>query len=127
MLLTSPGVFFLSYLRIPFVPQGVMNFLASPIPNWDRIFLGHTTASLNPLFHSVLLPLILLIVVLNIKSARAFALGVALGFAAHLFIDSFFSLANVSWVPGTFFFDKIWLILNGLFCFGLAFIAGKDV
>jgi hypothetical protein len=54
-------------------------------------------------------------------------LGVAVGFAAHLFIDSFFSLANVSWVPGTFFFDKIWLILNGLFCFGLAIIAGKDV
>lgn len=126
MFLTSPGVFVLNWVRLPFVPQGFINLLASPIPNWDRVLLGHTTASLNPLFHSVLLPLALIVLLLNMKSGRAFALGVALGFAAHLFVDSFFSMANVSWVPGTFFFDKIWLIMNGLFCFGLAIIAGKD-
>jgi hypothetical protein len=74
----------------------------------------------------VLLPLVLIIVLLNMKSGKAFALGVAVGLAAHFFIDTFFSSANVAWIPGTFVLDKLWLILNSAACFGLALLAGKD-
>ena len=53
------------------------------------------------------------------------AIGIAIGMAAHLFVDAFFSLADVAYIPGTFLFDKAWLIVNGLFCFGLAVLAGR--
>jgi serine protease len=124
MFLTSPGLFFIDSLPIPFVPRPVIHFLSSPIPNLDRVLLGHTTASLNPIFHSVLLPLILVITLLNLRHWKAFAMGVAVGMTAHLFVDAFLSLADVTVVPN-FFLDKLWLILNGALCFGLALLAGK--
>lgn len=125
MFLTSSGVFFVHYLPIPFVPKGILYFLSSPLPNLDRIFFGYSFTALNPIFHSVLLPLVLLVALLGNKWGKAFALGVAVGMTAHLFVDAFFSSANVVYLPGTFLFDKLWLVLNGVFCFGLAYLAGK--
>jgi serine protease len=124
MFLTSPGLFFVDFLPIPLVPRPVIHFLSSPIPNLDRVLLGHTTASLNPIFHSVLLPLILIITLLNLRHWKAFAMGVAVGMTAHLFVDAFLSFADVTVIPN-FFLDKLWLILNGALCFGLALLAGK--
>jgi len=125
MFLTSSGLFFVEFLPIPFVSRSVIHFVSSPIPNLDRILLGHTSASINPLFHSVLIPLILIVVLLSTKRGKAIALGVAIGMAAHLFVDTFFSLANVAYIPGSFLLDKAWLIINGICCFGLAVLAGR--
>lgn len=123
--LASSGLFFIDFLPIPFVPRSVIHVISSPIPNLDRVLLGHTSASINPLLHSILIPLILIVALLGAKRGKAFALGIAVGMAAHLFVDALFSLANVAYIPGEFWLDKAWLIVNGLFCFGLAVLAGR--
>jgi serine protease len=125
VLLTSSGLFFVEFLPIPFVPRSTIHVISSPIPNLDRVLLGYTSASINPLLHSILFPLILIISLLGTKRGKAIALGVAVGMTAHLFVDTFFSLANVTYIPTEFLLDKAWLIVNGVFCFGLAILAGR--
>ena len=125
MFLSSSGLFFVEFIPIPFVPRAVIHAISSPLPNLDRVFFGYASSAVNPLLHSVLLPLIFVLVFLGSKRARWFAIGLALGMSSHLFVDAFFSLANVTFIPGTFLLDKAWLILNGVLCFGLAVLAGK--
>lgn len=125
MFLSSSGLFFVEFIPMSFVPQSVIHFISSPIPNLDRVLLGYTSAAINPLLHSVLIPLILIAALLGTKHGKAIALGIAVGMASHLFVDAFFSLANVTYIPGTFLLDKPWLIINGLLCFGLAVLAEK--
>ena len=123
--LASSGLFFVEFLPIPFVQRSVIHVISSPIPNLDRVLFGYTSGLINPLLHSILIPLILIVGLLGTKRWKAFALGVAVGMAAHLFVDAFFSLANVAYIPGGFLLDKAWLIVNGVFCFGLAVLAGR--
>ena len=103
----------------------MIHVISSPIPNLDRSLLGYTSVSINPLLHSILIPFILIALLLGTKRGKSIAIGIAIGMAAHLFVDAFFSLANVVYIPGTFLLDKAWLIVNGLFCFGLAVLAGR--
>lgn len=126
MFLTSSGLFFVEFLPLSFVPGTVIHTLSSPIPNLDRVFLGYPATLINPLLHSALLPLFLIIALLGTKRLRWFAIGVAVGMASHFFVDAFFSLANVTYIPGTFLLDKAWLLVNGLLCFGAAVLAGKQ-
>jgi serine protease len=123
--LASSGLFFVEFLPIPFISRSVIHVISSPIPNLDRSLLGYTSVSINPLLHSILIPFILIALLLGTKRGKSIAIGIAIGMAAHLFVDAFFSLANVVYIPGTFLLDKAWLIVNGLFCFGLAVLAGR--
>ena len=122
MLLSSSGLFFLEWL--PF-SKSFVHVLSSPFANLDRIFLGASFSAINPLLHSALLPFLLIAGLLGTKKGKVFAIGFALGMASHLFVDAFFSLANVSYIPGAFLFDKLWLLINGALCFVLAVLAGK--
>ncbi len=124
MFLSSSGLFFVEFIPMSFMPRSVVHFISSPIPNLDRVLFGYTSSTIHPLLHSVLLPLILVVLLLQTKHGKAIALGIAIGMAAHLFIDAFFA-ANVTFIPGTFLLDKAWLLINGLLCFGLAVLAGK--
>lgn len=125
MFLASSGLFFVEYLPLSFAPKSLLHALSAPIPNLDGILLGYSSNLLNPIFHSALLPVILIVVLLSTKSWKSFAIGFALGMASHLFIDTFFSLANVTWIPGpVWLLDKVWLLANGAVCFGLAYLAG---
>jgi serine protease len=126
MFLASSGLFFVEFLPIPFVPRSVIHFISSPVPNLDRVLFGYPSALINPLLHSVLVPLVLVIALLGTKRGKYFAIGFAVGMASHLFVDTFFSLANVTYIPGSFLLDKAWLILNGVGCFGLAVLAGRE-
>ncbi len=125
MFLSSSGLFFVEYLSIPFVPGSVIHFISSPLPNLDRVFFGYSSGLINPLFHSAIIPFILIVALLGTKRGKAIATGVAVGMTAHLFVDAFFSLAHVTYIPGDFLLDKAWLIVNGLICFGLAVLAEK--
>jgi serine protease len=124
MFLSSCGLFFVEFLPLSFVPRSLIHFVSSPIPNLDRVLFGYSYGAINPLLHSVLLPLVLIVFFLSTKHGKAIALGIAIGMAAHLFVDAFFTLANVTYIPGTFLLDKAWLIVNALLCFGLAVLAG---
>ena len=125
MFLSSSGLFFIEFLPLSFIPQPLIHVISSPFPNLDRVILGYSTTAINPIFHSALLPFLLIVTLLASKRGRIFATGFALGMASHLFVDAFFSFATVSYIPGTFLLDKVWLILNGLLCFGLAVLAGE--
>ncbi|MCP4400082.1 MAG: peptidase S8 [bacterium] len=125
MLLSSSGLFFIEWLPLSFVPQSIIHTLSAPFPNLDRVFLDASFSLINPILHSALLPLLMLGGLLGTRRGKIFAIGFALGMASHLFVDAFFSLANVSYIPGAFLFDKFWLIVNGVLCFGLAVLAGK--
>ncbi|MDY0091246.1 MAG: S8 family serine peptidase [Candidatus Vecturithrix sp.] len=125
MFLSSSGLFFLNFLPMPGVPKTVIHVLSSPIPNLDRVFFGYGLSLINPILHSALLPLALIVALLGTRRLRWFAIGLAIGMASHFFVDAFFSLANVTYIPGGFLLDKVWLLLNSAFCFGLAVLAGK--
>ncbi len=126
MFLSSSGLFFLNFIPMPGVPKTVIHVLSSPIPNLDRVFLDYGISLINPILHSALLPLALMVALLGAKRLRWFAIGLAIGMASHFFVDAFFSLANVTYIPGGFLLDKAWLLLNSAFCFGLAVLAGKE-
>ena len=126
MFLSSSGLFFLEFIPVSGGAKAVIHVLSSPIPNLDRVFFGYGAGTINPILHSVLLPLALIVAFLGTKRLRWFAIGFALGMASHFFVDAFFSLANVAYIPGSFLLDKAWLLLNGAFCFGLAVLAGKQ-
>lgn len=126
MFLSSSGLFFLEFIPVSGGAKAVIHALSSPIPNLDRVFFGYGAGMINPILHSVLLPLALIAAFLGTKRLRWFAIGFALGMASHFFVDAFFSLANVAYIPGSFLLDKAWLLLNGAFCFGLAVLAGKQ-
>ena len=66
------------------------------------------------------------ILYLKQKFFKAIAIGVAVGMAAHLAVDTLFSLADVSFIPGTFLLDKAWLLLNAAVCFVMAVLTGKS-
>ncbi|PID59075.1 peptidase S8 [candidate division KSB3 bacterium] len=125
MLLSSSGLFVLQWLPRCFLPSSWVHVLSSPFANLDRIFGGASCSAINPFFHSALLPFVLIVALLGMKRGKVFAVGFTLGMASHLFVDTFFSLANVIYIPGTFLFDKLWLLGNGVLCFVLAVFAGK--
>ncbi|GAK57656.1 peptidase, S8A (Subtilisin) family [Candidatus Vecturithrix granuli] len=125
MFLSSSGLFFLDFIPASGAAQTVIHVLSSPIPNLDRVFFGYGAGLINPILHSALLPLALIVAFLGTKRLRWFAMGLAVGMASHFFVDAFFSLANVTYLPGGFLLDKAWLLANGIFCFGLAVLAGK--
>ncbi len=126
MFLSSSGLFFLDFARFSFLPNVVIDVLSLPFANLDRVFLNSSHATLNPIFHSALVPFLLIVVLLHTKWGNVIAIGFALGMASHLFVDAVFSCATVSYIPGSFLLDKAWLLLNGVFCFGLALLAGKN-
>ena len=95
-------------------------FLASP----GLFFVIDGSGAINPVWHSVLIPLVLVIALFGAKQGKWFALGFAVGMASHLFVETFFTLTDVAYIPG-FLLDKAWLLLNGLGCFGLALFAGR--
>jgi len=124
MFLASSGVFFIEMLNIPGVPRSVLHLLSSPLPHLDQALLGSFTTLLNPILHSALIPVALVIMFHHTKFAKAIAVGVAVGMAAHLAVD-LFSLANVSFIPGSFLLDKAWLLINAAICFVMAVLTGK--
>jgi serine protease len=125
MFLSSSGLFFLEFLPIPFVPRAVIHAVSSPLPNLDRVLFGYPVTLIHPLLHSMLWPGLLLLALLQTKRGKQIALGLAVGLAAHLVVDAFFSLANVTYIPGGFVLDKLWLLVNAAGCFGIAVLAGR--
>ncbi len=125
MFLSSSGLFVVQYMPIPFVSESVLSAVSAPLPNLDRVFFGYSAGLINPLLHSAIIPFLLVAALLGTKYGRAIALGMTVGMAAHLFVDTFFSMANVTFIPGSLLLDKAWLLINGVLCFALAVLAER--
>lgn len=124
LLWASSGLFFLKFFSLPGLLSSCLTPFTQAFPDLDYSLLGRIS-DLNPLFHSALLPLLLIITLLNTKSLSRFALGFTLGLAGHLLVDAFLTSATVAYIPGDFLLDKTWLLINALFSFWLAYLAGK--
>lgn len=115
----SSGLFFLRGFYIFDLPQWPLRLMGSSIPELGSSVQGST--ALNPLFASVLIPLVLVALLLGNAKWKWFAIGSGLGVASCLAISAIMT-PQVMWLG-----DGIWargfLIVNALLCVGLARIA----
>ncbi len=88
-----------------------------PIPDWQRIIFG--TRTVNPLFYSALIPLVLSIVAIKVEGLRPALGGLAIGFAGFLAYTAWANAPALAWLPFTFL-ARPWLVMNVLFCLVIA-------
>lgn len=117
----SSGLFFLRGFYIFDLPQWPFRVLGSSIPELGNAIAG--SSALNPLFASVLIPLALVALLLGHRSWKWFALGSSLGVASCLVVSAVVS--PVVWGLGDGAIARLFLIANGLLCYGLARLAMK--
>jgi serine protease len=117
----SAGLFFLRGLYVFDAPQAPFRILGSSIPELGGAIQG--SSLLNPIFASVLIPLVLVALLLGNAQWKWFAVGSALGVASCLAISAIVS-PEVLWL-GSGAIARSYLIVNALLCFGLAYLGSK--
>ena len=117
----SSGLFFLRGFYIFDAPQWPFRVLGSSIPELGNVIQG--SSSLNPLFASVLIPLVLVALLLGHPTWKWLAIGSALGVASCLAVSAVVSPAV--WGLGDSAIARLFLIANALLCYGLARLATK--
>jgi serine protease len=118
----SSGFFPLKSIFIFDVPQWPFRLLGSSIPELGNTLQG--TNAFNPLFASVLIPIVLMALLLGNPKWKGFAIGSSLGVAACLAVSSVSDPAV--WGLGSGMLARLFLIANALLCFGLARLAVKN-
>jgi serine protease len=118
----SSGLFFLKGIYIFDLPQWPFRVLGSSIPELGNSIQG--TGTLNPLFASVLIPMLLIALLLGHPNWKWFAIGSSLGVAACLIVSAIYDPAV--WGLGDGTLARIFLLVNALLCYGLARLALKD-
>ncbi|MBW4673111.1 MAG: S8 family peptidase [Desmonostoc geniculatum HA4340-LM1] len=115
----SSGLFFLKGIYIFDLPQWPFRVLGSSIPELGNTLQG--TDALNPLFASVLIPIVLMALLLGHPSWKWFAIGSTLGVAACLTVSAIYDSAV--WGFGNVNLARLFLIANAILCYGLARLA----
>jgi serine protease len=118
----SSGLFFLRCISLFDAPQWPLRLLGSSIPELGGALQGSSV--LNPIFASVLVPVVLLALFWGHPRAKWFAIGSTLGVAACLLVSAMVSPAMVWLGDGTT--ARAFLLVNALLCFGLARLAVSD-
>lgn len=118
----SSGLFFLKGIYIFDLPQWPFRVLGSSIPELGNTIQG--TGALNPIFASVLIPIVLMALLLGHPNWKWFAIGSTLGVAACLTVSAV--LDPAVWGLGSENLARIFLIANALLCYGLARLALKN-
>lgn len=118
----SSGLFFLKGIYIFDIPHWPFRLLGSSIPELGNALQG--TQALNPIFASVLIPIVLMGLLLGHPSGKWFAVGSTLGIAACLTVTALYN--PVLWGLGSGNLSRIFLITNALLCYGLARLALKN-
>jgi serine protease len=121
MVLGSSGLFFLQGFYIFDLPQAPFRILGSSIPELGNAIAGNSI--LNPAFASVLIPLLLMVACWSFSPGKWFAVGTSLGVSACLLVSAV--VAPQVWLLGDGEIARIFLVLNGLLCFGLARFAAR--
>ena len=117
----SSGLFFLRGFYIFDLPQWPFRLLSSSIPELGNIIQGDST--LNPLFASVLIPFLLIVLLLGNPAWKNFAVGTALGVASCLLVSAFVT-PDIWWL-GDGALARTFLVGNALLCYGIAWLAMK--
>ncbi|MEM9924403.1 MAG: S8 family peptidase [Cyanobacteria bacterium P01_D01_bin.50] len=118
----SSGLFFLKGFYIFDLPQWPFRLLGSSIPELGNTLQG--TNPFNPLFASVLAPMLLMALLLGHPKWKWFAIGSSLGISACLAVSSITDPAV--WGLGSGILARGFLIGNALLCFTLARFAVKN-
>ena len=121
MVAGSTGLFFLKGFYIFDLPQAPFRLLGSSIPELGNAVSGDSI--LNPVFASVLIPLLLMVSCWSLPPAKWFAVGTSLGVSSCLLVSAVIS-PHV-WLLGEGAIARIFLGVNGLLCFGLARFAAR--
>jgi serine protease len=122
LLLGSAGLFFLRGFYVFDLPQWPFRLMGSSLPELGGAIAGSQV--LNPIFASVLLPLILVLCLLGHKEWKWFAIGSAIGVAGCLIVSTVMAPA-VMWL-GDGFAARGFLAINALMCVKLAQLAIKS-
>jgi serine protease len=126
LLAGSCGLFFLPLLGVDrVVPASMLQLLSNGFPAWDLPLLG-PDGHANPLFHSLLAPLLLAVLLYGAARLRGLVFGFAVGVAGHLlYLAAGSGGVDVAWIPNVLALDQLWLITNGLLCLGLAHVVAR--
>jgi serine protease len=117
----SSGLFFLRGFYVFDLPQWPFRVLGSSIPELGNAIQGSPV--LNPLFASVLIPLVLVLLFLGHPQWKWLAIGSTLGVASCLAVSAVVSPAV--WGLGSDVLARLFLVANALLCYGLAHLASK--
>lgn len=121
LILGSSGLFFLQGVYIFDLPQWPFRVMGSSIPELGSAIWGNTV--LNPLFASVLIPFLFIILLSGHQTWKWFAVGTTVGVAACLLVNAV--LSPEVWGLGNVAIARSFLVTNALLCFGLAYLASK--
>jgi serine protease len=114
LMLATVGLFFLRWFGIAGGAGEVLDALALPIPDWQRIIFGRGRLA-NPLFYSALVPIALSLFAIKAKSLRPVIAGLSLGFGAFLAYAAWARAPGLAYLPFTFLAVP-WLVANALLC-----------
>jgi serine protease len=117
----SSGLFFLKGFYIFDLPQYPFRILGSSIPELGNAISG--TLALNPLFASILIPLVLIALFLGHPQWKWVAIGSALGVASCLGVYTV--IDPQVWGLGSGWLARMFLLGNACACFGLAYLASQ--
>lgn len=118
----SCGLFPLKGFYIFDLPQWPFRLLGSSIPEFGNALTG--ADALNPLFASILIPVVLMALLLGNPTWKWFAIGSSLGVASCLAVSAISD--PLVWGLGNSALSQIFLVANALLCFGLARLALKN-
>ncbi len=122
LVMGSAGLFFLQGFYIFDLPQWPFRMMGSSIPELGSTVVGSPV--LNPIFASILIPLLLVMLLLSNPQWKWFAIGSALGVASCLAISAIVS-PDLLWL-GSGAIARTFLITNAILCYGLAYLATKS-
>ena len=117
----SSGLFILRSFYVFDLPQWPFRVMGSSLPELGSAIQG--SSMLNPIFASVLIPFILVVLLLGHKQWKWVAIGSALGVASCLAVSAVMS-PDLMWLGGGIV-ARVFLVANALLCFGLAYLASK--
>lgn len=115
----SSGLFFLRGFYVFDLPQWPMRVMGSSLPELGGAIQG--SGILNPIFASVLIPALLILLLLGHQQWKWVAIGSTIGVASCLIVSAVVDPAV--WGLGAGITAKVFLVVNALFCLGLARLA----
>lgn len=121
LIVGSSGFFPLRAVYIFDLPQWPLRLMGSSIPELGNIIQG--SHALNPIFASVIIPLVLIALFLGNRDWKWFAIGSAIGVASCLIVSAIMS-PDLVWF-GSDIGARIFLVVNAGLCLGLAKLASK--